>query len=59
MYTFYLENLKRTAHMEHLGVVRAQSVIRGRTEWPHKAPKFGGRGGIGDESATKNIFGES
>jgi len=44
MYTFYLENLKRTAHMEHPGVVRAQPVIRGhRTERLHKAPKFGGR----------------
>lgn len=43
MYTFYLENLKRTVHMKHLGVVRAQSVICGRrTERLHKAPKFGG-----------------
>jgi len=44
MYTFHLENLNRTAHMEYLGVVRAQPVIRGRrTERLHKAPKFGGR----------------
>lgn len=57
MYTFYLENLKRTAHMECLGVVRAQPVIRGRrTERLHKAPNLGG---VGDESAIKNISGES
>jgi len=43
MYTFYLENLKRTAHMKHLGAVTAQSVISGRrTERLYKAPKFGG-----------------
>jgi hypothetical protein len=44
MYTFYFKNLKRTTHMEYLGVVRAQPVIRGhRTERLNKAPKSGGR----------------
>ena len=44
MHTFYLENLKRVAHMEYLGVVRVQPVIRGRrTERLHRAPNFGER----------------
>jgi len=56
MYTFCLENLKRTAHMKHLGSDDRQ----------HNrllvAAKRGGctrrqnLGGIGDAGATKNII---